>query len=232
MSDALKAQNWKPWTLNDLAAREKVVMPELTVEDIATPKDVVTFTEDDLAELRAKVEQKAHQSGFTQGQKEGYSAGFQTGQDEGRQQALEEIRQQQAPLVAQLQQMVTEFQHTLDAMDSVIPSRLMQLALTAAKQVIGQAPICDGTALLAQIQQLLEQEPLLKGNPVLRVSPANLALIEEKLGATLATNGWTLLADSQLHAGGCKITADDGEIDASLATRWHELCRLAAPGEL
>lgn len=232
MSDALKAQNWKPWTLNDLAAREKVVMPELTVEDIATPKDVVTFTEDDLAELRAKVEQKARQSGFTQGQKEGYDAGFQTGQDEGRKQALEEIRQQQAPLVEQLQHMVTEFQQTLDAMDSVIPSRLMQLALTAAKQVIGQAPICDGTALLAQIQQLLEQEPLLKGNPVLRVSPANLALVEEKLGATLTTNGWTLLADSQLHPGGCKITADDGEIDASLATRWHELCRLAAPGEL
>ncbi|HFD7184404.1 TPA: flagellar assembly protein FliH, partial [Yersinia enterocolitica] len=25
---------------------------------------------------------------------------------------------------------------------------------------------------------------------------------------------------------------EEGDLDASLATRWHELCRLAAPGEL
>nr|MBA2814619.1 Flagellar assembly protein FliH [Candidatus Pantoea persica] len=92
-----------------------------------------------------------------------------------------------------MQQLVTEFQHSLEALDSVIASRLMPLALEAARQVIGQATTMDGSALLRQIQQLL--------------------------------------ADSTLHPVGCKLSTEDGDLDTSVATRWQELCRLAAPGE-
>ncbi|MNE88082.1 Flagellar assembly protein FliH [compost metagenome] len=108
----------------------------------------------------------------------------------------------------------------------------MQLALTAAKQVIGQAPVCDGTALLGQIQQLIQQEPMFSGKPQLRVHPDDYERVEQQLGVTLSLHGWRLLADGQLHPGGCKVSAEEGDLDASLATRWHELCRLAAPGEL
>lgn len=57
-----------------------------------------------------------------------------------------------------MQQLVSEFQTTLDALDSVIASRLMQMALEAARQVIGQTPTVDNSALIKQIQQLLQQE--------------------------------------------------------------------------
>ncbi|STE85494.1 flagellar assembly protein H [Escherichia coli] len=62
------------------------------------------------------------------------------------------------------QQLVSEFQTTLDALDSVIASRLMQMALEAARQVIGQTPTVDNSALIKQIQQLLQQEPLFSVN--------------------------------------------------------------------
>ncbi len=68
-----------------------------------------------------------------------------------------------------MQQLVSEFQTTLDALDSVIASRLMQMALEAARQVIGQTPTVDNSALIKQIQQLLQQEPLFSGKPQLRV---------------------------------------------------------------
>ena len=127
---------------------------------------------------------------------------------------------------------MSEFQHTLDALDSVIASRLMQLALTAAKQVLGQPPVCDGTALLTQIQQLIQQEPMFNGKPQLRVHPQDYERVEQQLGTTLSLHGWRLLADGDLHPGGCKVSAEEGDLDASLATRWHALCRLAAPGAL
>ena len=50
------------------------------------------------------------------------------------------------------------------------------------------------------------------------------------LGATLSLHGWRLRGDPTLHPGGCKVSADEGDLDASVATRWQELCRLAAPG--
>ncbi|MFW8120863.1 FliH/SctL family protein, partial [Klebsiella pneumoniae] len=87
-----------------------------------------------------------YQKGFAEAQQNGYDAGFQQG--------LADAQQQQAPLQARMQQLVTEFHHTLEALDSVIASRLMQLALEAARTVIGQATQVDGSALLRQIQQL------------------------------------------------------------------------------
>jgi len=129
-----------------------------------------------------------------------------------------------------MQQLVSEFQYTLDALDSVIASRLMQMALEAARQVIGQTACVDNNALIKQIQTLLQQEPLFSGKPQLRVHPDDLQRVEEMLGATLSLHGWRLRGDPTLHPGGCKVSADEGDLDASVATRWQELCRLAAPG--
>ncbi|CAI0809416.1 flagellar assembly protein FliH [Serratia sp. T13T92] len=232
MSDRLNTLPWQPWSLNDLADPKPVLEPEAPPEVIIIPQDDSINEQQRLEMLRLQAQQQGQQQGFAEGQQKGYDAGFQAGLEEGRQQGILAGQQQQQPITEHWQQLVTEFQHTLDALDSVIASRLMQLALTAAKQVIGQAPVCDGTALLGQIQQLIQQEPMFSGKPQLRVHPDDYERVEQQLGVTLSLHGWRLLADGQLHPGGCKVSAEEGDLDASLATRWHELCRLAAPGEL
>lgn len=232
MSNASIDLDWQPWQLNDLSEPSNPVVeePEIIEPDIVTDEN--PLGDDDLISLRQQAMQQGREEGFAQGRQQGYDAGYQEGLTAGRQQGLQDASQQQQPMVEQMQQMVTEFQQTLDALDSVIPARLMQLALTAAKQILGQPPVCDGTALLSQIQQLIQQEPMFSGKPQLRVHPADLERVEQTLGPTLSLHGWRLLADNQLHPGGCKVSAEEGDLDASIATRWHELCRLAAPGEL
>ncbi|MBN3066915.1 flagellar assembly protein FliH [Pectobacterium brasiliense] len=240
MSNAPKNLAWQPWQLNDLAepvskpapADQVNNEPELSDTERFPEENALSAAEDELASLRESTMQQARETGFTQGHQQGYDAGYQEGLAKGQQQGLQNALQQQQPIIEQMQQMVTEFQQTLDTLDSVIPARLMQLALTAAKQILGQPPVCDGNALLGQIQQLIQQEPMFSGKTQLRVHPSDLERVEQYLGPTLSLHGWRLLADSQLHPGGCKVSAEEGDLDASLATRWHELCRLAAPGEL
>ncbi|WP_304165898.1 flagellar assembly protein FliH [Lonsdalea britannica] len=224
---------WRPWTLTDLAApppsaQQEEATPSYTEDEDTSPVEAL----ESLELLREEVQLKAKDAGYKDGQQRGYDEGYQIGLAEGRQQGAQEEKQQQEKLTEQMQQMVTEFQQTLDSLDSVITARLMQMALTAAKQVLGQAPVCDGTALLNQIQQMIQQEPLFSGKPNLRVHPSDMERVEKQLGPTLAQHGWRLLADNQLHPGGCKVSAEDGDLDASIATRWHELCHMAAPGEL
>lgn len=232
MSDRINTLPWQPWSPNDLADPKPIEVPEEPVVVEKVPLDDSIDEQKRLEMLRLQAQQQGQQLGYTDGKQKGYEAGFQAGLEEGRQQGIQESLQQQQPLTEHWKQLVSEFQHTLDALDSVIASRLMQLALTAAKQVIGQPPVCDGTALLAQIQQLIQQEPMFSGKPQLRVHPDDYERVELQLGVTLNLHGWRLLADGQLHPGGCKVSAEEGDLDASLATRWHELCRLAAPGEL
>ncbi|NIF21776.1 flagellar assembly protein FliH [Candidatus Pantoea multigeneris] len=231
MSDAFSSHPWQLWQPEDLAQPiepEPELLPE-TLEDVV---DEAANEQQQLERLQATMRQQAHDQGYREGHQLGVSEGQKAGYDAGFQQGLTEAQQQQAPIQARMQQLVTEFQHSLEALDSVIAARLMQLALEAARTVIGQSTSVDGSALLRQIQGLIQQEPMFSGKPQLRVHPDDLQQVEQTLGATLDLHGWRLLADSTLHPGGCKLSAEDGDLDASVATRWQELCRLAAPGEL
>ncbi len=226
---------WKIWTPDDLAPPSSPVFESLIPQEAAAeePEEV---SEPDLQQTLAMMQMQAREQGHQDGYSAGHSVGVEEGRKAGFQQGIEqgiaEAKQQQAPVHARMQQLVSEFQYTLDALDSVIASRLMQMALEAARQVIGHTQGIDNSALIKQIQGLLQQEPLFSGKPQLRVHPDDLQRVEEMLGATLSLHGWRLRGDPGLHQGGCKVSADEGDLDASVATRWQELCRLAAPGVL
>ncbi|MGD8105680.1 flagellar assembly protein FliH [Pantoea sp. FN0302] len=235
MSDAFSSRPWQRWQPDDLTRFDQPDAEPQAEPDFAfdTSEESEDFSpQSQLEQMQTQARLDAHAQGYAEGQQKGFNEGRQAGFDAGFQQGLAEAQQQQAPVQARMQQLVTEFQHTLEALDSVIASRLLQLALEAARQVIGQATAVDGSALLRQIQQMIQQEPMFSGKPQLRVHPDDLQRVEQTLGPTLDLHGWRLLADSSLHPGGCKLSAEDGDLDASVATRWHELCRLAAPGEL
>lgn len=231
MSDAFSARPWQLWQPVELGRPEEPVVMTAEPADI----DIFESEEDEQQQqfehMQQQLRKEAHGQGYSEGHLQGFAEGQKTGYDAGFQQGLADAQQQQAPLQARMQQLVTEFQNTLESLDSVIAARLMQLALEAARSVIGQATTVDGSALLRQIQGLLQQEPMFSGKPQLRVHPDDLVRIEQTLGPTLDLHGWRLLADNTLHPGGCKLSAEDGDLDASVATRWQELCRLAAPGE-
>ncbi|MFZ3387591.1 flagellar assembly protein FliH [Buttiauxella gaviniae] len=227
---------WKIWTPDDLAPPSQTFEPMFQSESDGDEPDQAQESEPDLqqqlAQMQMQAHEQGHQLGYAEGQKIGVEEGRKTGFQQGLEQGLAEAKQQQAPVHARMQQLVSEFQYTLDALDSVIASRLMQMALEAARQVIGEIKGIDNNALIKQIQSLLQQEPLFSGKPQLRVHPDDLQRVEEMLGATLSLHGWRLRGDPSLHQGGCKVSADEGDLDASVATRWQELCRLAAPGVL
>ncbi|EFH2307303.1 flagellum-specific ATP synthase FliI [Escherichia coli] len=180
MSDNLP---WKTWTPDDLAPPQAefvpMVEPEETIIEEAEPS-----LEQQLAQLQMQAHEQGYQAGIAEGRQQGHKQGYQEGLAQGLEQGLAEAKSQQAPIHARMQQLVSEFQTTLDALDSVIASRLMQMALEAARQVIGQTPTVDNSALIKQIQQLLQQEPLFSGKPQLRVHPDDLQRVDDMLGAT------------------------------------------------
>lgn len=227
---------WKPWTPDDLAPPLAEFVPAMNASaEEESEEDAPELSEEEqraqmLAQLQMQAHDQGYKAGMNEGRQQGHDLGYQEGLAKGLENGMDQARQQQAPIHARMQQLVSEFQNTLDALDSVIASRLMQMALEAARQVIGHTPAVDNSSLIKQIQGLLQQEPLFSGKPQLRVHPDDLQRVEEMLGATLSLHGWRLRGDPSLHHGGCKVSADEGDLDASVATRWQELCRLAAPG--
>ena len=180
MSDNLP---WETWTPDDLAPPPAEFVPMVESEETII-EEAEPSLEQQLAQLQMQAHEQGYQAGIAEGRQQGHEQGYQEGLAQGLEQGLAEAKAQQAPIHARMQQLVSEFQTTLDALDSVIASRLMQMALEAARQVIGQTPTVDNSALIKQIQQLLQQEPLFSGKPQLRVHPDDLQRVDDMLSAT------------------------------------------------
>ncbi|PHM39335.1 flagellar assembly protein H [Xenorhabdus mauleonii] len=234
MSDKSNNGNWQPWQPNELTQWEtlRVKLDSMDEEQEPTEQELLLKQAKMLDELKEQARLAGHAQGFAEGQAKGYEQGIQEGRQAGMEQGLQESNQQQQVIIEKWKALLADFSHSMDGLDTVIASRLMQLSLTAANHILGQPAVCDGTALLNQIREFIQQEPMFSGKPQLRVHPQNIPLVEQQLGEILALHNWRLIADNKLHPGGCKISSDEGDLDASLATRWHEMCRLAASGEL
>ncbi|WP_145542200.1 flagellar assembly protein FliH [Yersinia alsatica] len=221
----LEWQSWQPQNLLD-------EYDQAEDEVIHAPGD---YQSDELlqAEL-SRIRSQAEKKGFAQGQlkgaeegkKQGYEEGFSQGKKEGFEQGLAEANAQQRETGERFSHLLTEFNVALDNLDSVIPSRLVQLSLTAARAILGKNIVCDNAVLLEKIQQLLQQETLFKGKAQLWVNPADIEIVEQNVGKSLESMGWELREDVQILPGGCRITSAEGEFDATMNTRWQALCEL------
>ncbi|NIY48664.1 flagellar assembly protein FliH [Cedecea colo] len=224
---------WRRWQPEDLLADFGSRTGHTFSEPEAVPEN---YQSDELlqAEL-SRIRQQNEQKGFAQGQargleegkRQGYQDGLQLGKKEGIEQGLAQAKALQDETAAQIAHLFEAFKDALDNLDSVIPSRLVQLSLTAARSIVGKNIVYDNTILIEKLKQLLREDTLLAGDIQLRVSAEDMAVVAERLSPTLTSLGWELLVDVDILPGGCRITSSEGEIDATLSTRWEELCRLS-----
>ncbi|WP_435946121.1 flagellar assembly protein FliH [Dryocola sp. BD586] len=230
MSD--KERGWQRWQPEDLLADFSRAEHELPEPD-ATPGNYQSeeLLQAELSRIRQQAEQKGFAQGLArgleEGKQQGYQEGLALGKQEGVEQGLAQAQARQDEAAAQIIRLFEAFKLALDNLDSVIPSRLVQLSLTAARSLIGKNIVYDNDVLIDKIRSLLREDALLAGNIQLWVSEDDRAMVGEKLGPTLASLGWELLGDADILPGGCRITSTEGEIDATMSTRWEELCHLS-----
>ncbi len=226
MSDAQPALAWQSWQPEDLCAPDS--LPEIFPLTDGEPTEQQRQME--LQRLRQQAEQRGlaqgQAKGLEEGRKQGYDEGFLQGQQAGREQGLAEAREQQAQILAQFSTLLESFQTSVDNLEKVIPSRLVQMALIAARAAIGKSLACDSSFLLEKIQALLQAEPLFRAPAQLWVSTDELPAVQAQLSELLAKQGWELRADETMLPGGCRITSAEGELDATVNGSWQALCQI------
>jgi flagellar assembly protein FliH len=226
MFDDNNAREWRSWQPEDLLG-ETLETPLPTLDNSQSEAQLKA----ELARLRKQAEQQGFAQGQQQGREEGREQGFEAGVKEGREagfaQGIEQARVEQQVLLRQAEHWVSNFKLALENLDSLIPSRLVQLSLTAVQQLYGSLNVADNHALVKQIRMLMKQDQLLHGTIQLHVNPDEFLMVEQSLGDRLSAMGWELHRDSLLAAGGCRVVTPDVEFDATMETRWQALCQLA-----
>ncbi len=224
--------NWHRWQLDDLNAGKLWASPPATAEtatddsNLETPEIDPTFL---LEQLKQAARESGTQAGFAVGKDQGYQEGYQQGLEIGRQQARDEQRVCQQQITEQWQTSCENFTLALQSLDKRIAIELTYTVLDTVKQLIGNDNSELHPHIMRQITPILSAQKRRIEHAKLVVHPNLIAQIQCHLGEQLATLGWRIEACEIMHPQGFKVITSEGEIDASLETRWQQLCQLSMP---
>ena len=165
------------------------------------------------------IREQARREAYTKGLAEGY----QTGHSEGLEAGLAESRDQTALLISQFSSIVENFNNELAQADNLIAADLLDLAMNIAQAMIKTALPIRPELVLPIINEAIRELPALQRNAKLILNPDDATLVKQHLFDELSQNGWSIIEDIQIEAGGCRIETNSNQIDATLSTRWERL---------
>ena len=159
------------------------------------------------AEDIERIHNEAHEAGYEAGRAAGYEEGL-------------ALAKQEAEHIAALGE---NLRQSLGALDQEVAEELLAVAVEIASQVLRQSLKVSPELLLPVVREAVAAMPLHHGHPALFLNPADAAMIRQHLGEQLAHNGWRIIEDGSVEAGGCRVEPGASEVDATLATRWKRV---------
>ena len=173
------------------------------------------------AAAHAVVDEQARANGYAvgvaEGQKTGHAAGYAAGLAAGHAEA------------AALTEVVVSARAALDALGGTLADRTVQLAIAIAQQVIRSELATRPESILAVLRDAMGNMPGSDARLQIHVNPADAAILHAHMGDEMNRNNWQAVEDPSMQRGGCRLVSNEGDVDATLATRWKNV--LAALGQ-
>jgi flagellar assembly protein FliH len=136
---------------------------------------------------------------------EGYAAGMLEARDEAR----------------KLAAVAHSFTGAATGIESTLAEAVLSLSLDLAKQIIRQSLAIRPELVLAVVQEALKGLAGSYQNNVLLLNPADAEAVSRHASEELTKDGWRIVVDERIEAGGCRIESSTGQVDATLAHRWQ-----------
>lgn len=166
------------------------------------------------------------------------AAAFEEGRRHGREEGLaqaardrhDEERASAGSLAQRVEAMLTDLDQSLAALEESLANRMLGLSLQMAAQVVRTHVDTRADAVLPPLREAIADVLAEARRLVLRIAPADEAVVREALGELIASGRCDLRVDMSLRPGGCMVDSPMAAIDASLETRWRHV--LTALGQV
>jgi flagellar assembly protein FliH len=148
---------------------------------------------------------------------------FERGREQGALEATRAAQQVRAGHLERVGQVVAGLQAGLDELVSRGADALLDLALEVARQVLRRELALQRDAVLPVVREAISLIADHAAHPRVHLSPQDFALVSAELEADAGYRGCRFVADPGVQPGGCRIETPQGEIDATLETRWRRV---------
>lgn len=188
---------------------ESWTLPDVQARGAATAARPLTARQ--IEELQAQ----AREEGFAQGRREGLEAG----------------RKEILARVHELDGVMQMLARPLEQLDDQVEQELVHLALAVARQLVRRELKADPGQVLAVMREAMAALPITARNVRLYLHPDDAALIRDTLSLSELERGWTVVEDPLLTRGGCKVSSDSSQIDATVERRLQAVIASTLGGE-
>lgn len=193
-------------TQDDPSLKETTAFEQWEVVELAASASEVTSAVDTSAAELARLRELARA--------EGYAEGLAAGQ----------AKAEQAS--GQVKQLAESFGNALDNLDFHIADMVLELALDVARQVVAGELAVRPQHILDVINLALKQMAESSRDARLLLNPEDAALVRPHLDQVLDKNRLRIVEDIRIVRGGCQIETPQGDLDATLASRWRQVVQV------
>lgn len=148
-------------------------------------------------------------------QKEAYDEAWQKGHADGVA-AGETAVQERAGRFDQLLQALAR---PFDELDESVEQQLVELAMTVAKQLFRREIRIEPTHVIGVVREAIRLLPIASRNVQVHLHPEDATLVREALAPAEGELAWSIVEDPLITRGGCQITTENSQVDATAESR-------------
>lgn len=193
----------------------------MSTPDESVLKEATAFEQWEVVELAATAAESAadkHTAELArlreQARTEGYAEGLAAG------------RETAELACGRLKQLAESFDNTLDNLDFHLADMVLDLALDVARQVVAGELAGRPQHILEVVNLALKQMAETSRGARLMLNPDDAALVRPHLDRVLDKNRLHIVEDVRIVRGGCLIDTPQGDLDATLASRWRQVAQV------
>lgn len=160
-------------------------------------------------------------------QKEAYNEAFHKGHGDGLKAGEEEIRER----VERFDELLSALARPFDILDEQIEKQLVDLSMTVVRQLFRREIAQNPTHVIGVVREAIQLLPIACRSVQVHLHPDDAAIVRECLSPAEGEPAWVIVEDPLTNKGGCQVTTENSQIDASAETRLNTLIRRIAGDE-
>jgi len=150
-----------------------------------------------------ELQQQAYDEAFQKGHAEGVAAG-------------EQLIQQRA---ARYDELLRALSKPFDRLDESVEKQLVELAIAMVKQLFRREIKINPTHVIGVVREAVQLLPISSRNVQVHLHPDDASLVRDSLSPAEGEPAWSIVEDPLITHGGCRITTDNSQIDATAEAR-------------
>ena len=205
------------WTL-PVVKSEHVVGFECKPEQVT--EEVVEEVVDGrltLSELE-KIREDAYQEGLLEGRETGLQQGLEEGRVGGRKEGLEAARLDVDAQLRLLEELKSQLDQPLKQVNAQVEALIVELVTEFGQAVVGAQVEVDGALVVKAVEDAIAQLPQSSSEIKILLHPEDVSALEPLLALN---ERWSLVEDTLLSRGSCKVLSGYGLIDNTLERRFE-----------